>query len=179
MSPLALDLCCGLGGWARGLLKAGWRVVGVDREDFSVAYPGEFVCADLLHWNAWKDLPVRLVVASPPCQEFSRWSMPWTRIKQPPFPDLSLVDRCYEIASGCGVPIVLENVRGAQPFLGRSRANCGPFHLWGNVPALVPVYVGRSKSSRSHDRVAERSEVDEHLAWWIGQTMKPQEGMPL
>jgi hypothetical protein len=32
-----------------------------------------------------------------------------------------------------------ENVRGAQPWVGRSRWNFGSFHLWGDVPALMPI----------------------------------------
>ncbi|HLG99849.1 MAG TPA: hypothetical protein VKX49_26300 [Bryobacteraceae bacterium] len=27
MRPLAIDLCCGKGGWTRGLLEAGFRVI--------------------------------------------------------------------------------------------------------------------------------------------------------
>lgn len=30
--PLAIDLFCGLGGWAEGLLAEGWHVVGFDIE---------------------------------------------------------------------------------------------------------------------------------------------------
>lgn len=38
-----------------------------------------------------------------------------------------------------GVPYILENVRAAQKFLGRSVNSCGPFHFWGNgVPACFP-----------------------------------------
>ena len=32
-----------------------------------------------------------------------------------------------------------ENVRGAQPWVGRSAWNYGSFHLWGDVPALMPI----------------------------------------
>ncbi len=35
--------------------------------------------------------------------------------------------------------MVVENVRGAIPWVGRSRWNCGPFHLWGDIPALMPL----------------------------------------
>ena len=32
MTPLAIDLFCGLGGWTEGLLAEGYRVVGFDLE---------------------------------------------------------------------------------------------------------------------------------------------------
>ena len=41
MTLLAIDLFCGLGGWAEGFLSEGWRIIGFDNE--SKPYPGEFV----------------------------------------------------------------------------------------------------------------------------------------
>jgi len=41
--PLAIDLFCGLGGWAEGFLAEGYRVVGFDieRHDYGTGgYPG-------------------------------------------------------------------------------------------------------------------------------------------
>ncbi len=35
--------------------------------------------------------------------------------------------------------MIVENVRGAQRWVGRSRWNFGSFHLWGDVPALMPM----------------------------------------
>ena len=29
MKPLALDICCGKGGWAKGLIAEGWRVISL------------------------------------------------------------------------------------------------------------------------------------------------------
>ena len=43
------------------------------------------------------------------------------------------------MAAGRPNPMVVENVRGAIPWVGRSRWNFGSFHLWGDVPALMPV----------------------------------------
>lgn len=43
------------------------------------------------------------------------------------------------IAAGRHIPLVVENVRGAIPWVGRSRWNFGSFHLWGDVPALMPL----------------------------------------
>jgi len=166
---MCLDLCCGLGGWAKGFLAEGFSVVGVDLVDFSSDYPGEFVLADLLTWEGWRSLPVSFVVASTPCEEFSRWSMPWTRAKNPPVPSLALWDRAWDIASGLGVPLVRENVRGAQPFVGRSRANCGPFHLWGDVPAILPQFDGRNKESFGSSQRAQRAEIPLPLSRWVAR----------
>ena len=71
----ALDLFCGGGGAARGILAAGFdEVVGIDNVDHRKAYPGHFILSDALH------PPVRLddfdfVWASPPCQKFSPAAM--------------------------------------------------------------------------------------------------------
>lgn len=56
----------------------------------------------------------------------------------------ALFDACFRIqreaceAAGRHIPLVVENVRGAQPWVGRSRWNFGSYHLWGDVPALMP-----------------------------------------
>lgn len=167
----ALDLCCGRGGWAAGLIAAGWEVVGVDIEArFRADYPGQFVCADLLTWEGWRSIPhVRLVVASTPCDEFSRWSMPWTRAQSPAVPSLALWNRANYIARELGVPIVQENVRGAQQFCGRSVLNCGPFHLWYDVPALAPYFDGVPKSRLTGENKAKRAVIPFALAAWIGR----------
>jgi hypothetical protein len=34
---------------------------------------------------------------------------------------------------------VVENVKGAQPWVGRARWHFGSYYLWGDVPALMPV----------------------------------------
>lgn len=164
-----LDLCCGLGGWSVGFAAEGWECVGCDIADFSKEYPGRFFQADLLTWEGWREFQFNLVVASPPCEEYSRWDMPWTRARGPQVPDARLWERCFLIARQAGVPIVLENVRGAQQFWGRSKMNVGPFHLWGDVPALVPQVVGRRKSSRWSNERVERAVVPVELARGLGR----------
>lgn len=60
-------------------------------------------------------------------------------------PDNRLFDACFRIqreaceAAGRHIPMVVENVRGAQRWVGRSAWNFGSFHLWGDVPALMPI----------------------------------------
>lgn len=45
----------------------------------------------------------------------------------------------FKACPECFIPLIIENVRGAQPWVGRSAWNYGSFHLWGDVPALMPI----------------------------------------
>jgi hypothetical protein len=146
--PLAIDLYCGLGGWTEGLLLEGYDVIGFDIERHVYGdekYPAQLVIQDVrtLHGSQFKSAD--LIVASPPCQAYSYRAMPWKRAKALPPPDNELFDACFRIqreaceAAGHHIPMVVENVRGAQKWVGRSRWNYGSFHLWGDVPALMPI----------------------------------------
>lgn len=118
-------------------------------------YPAQLVIQDVttLHGSQFRD--AALIVASPPCQEYSYMSMPWSKAKAIRAEYLSgerdvakltaLFDACFRIqreaceAAGRHIPMVVENVRGAQEWVGRSAAKYGSFHLWGDVPALMPM----------------------------------------
>jgi hypothetical protein len=56
-----------------------------------------------------------------------------------------LFNQCFRIqrevsaAAGHYVPMIVENVRGAQKWVGKARWNFGSFYLWGDVPALMPI----------------------------------------
>lgn len=174
MTPAVLDLCCGLGGWARGFLDAGWIVVGVDVEP--LPYPGHFVLGDLREFDPEPWRGVSLVVASPPCEEFSRHSMPWTRAKNPPPPDLSLVEACHRIARTLGVPLVLENVKGAVPWLGHPAARFGSRYLWGDgVPAILPYAPPSHKERLSSTQRRERAVIPYTLSRWVAECYRPRE----
>ena len=167
MSKLrVLDLFSGLGGWTEGLLAEGYDVIGYDikaHEYGDMKYPGKLVIQDVLtiHGSQFKD--AALIVASPPCQEYSYMAMPWklAKAKAKAIRDdvtgesLAKLNRlfnaCFRIqakaslAAGRHIPMVIENVRGAQPWVGRARWNFGSFYLWGDVPTLMPMAIKAQK----------------------------------
>ena len=118
-------------------------------------YPAQLVLQDVLtlHGSQFKD--ASLIVASPPCQEFSYMAMPWSKAKELRRQYLSgerdvkkltaLFDACFRIqreaceAAGRHISLIVENVRGAQPWVGRARGRFGSYYLWGDVPALMPM----------------------------------------
>lgn len=170
--PLAIDLFCGLGGWTEGLLAEGYDVVGFDieRHDYGdgMKYPAQLVLQDVLtiHGKQFKD--AALIVASPPCQAYSYRAMPWKKAKALPPPSNDLFDACFRIqreaceAAGRYIPMVVENVRGAQKWVGRARWNYGSFYLWGDVPALMPIALrlaGRKNDGGSWFAVAGNQKV--------------------
>lgn len=155
--PLAVDLFAGLGGWTEGLLAEGYRVVGFDNERHvygQARYPAQLVLQDVrtIHGAQFKD--AALIVASPPCQAYSYRAMPWKRAKALPPPDNTLFEACFRIqreaieAAGHHIPLVVENVCGAQKWVGRARWHFGSFFLWGDVPALMPITRHRGKGPK-------------------------------
>lgn len=188
MRPLAIDLYSGLGGWAEGLEAAGWDVIRVDIADMfaETGTPKPPNCLLMLqdvrtfHGSQAKDAD--LIVASPPCQEFSWMAMPWSRAKQvgralrgkDEFPEnyrgsrtltdlTELFDACFRIQRECNevraaegkppIPMVVENVRGAKPWVGmRPAYSYGSFWFWGDVPALMPATPHRYGPSDGNKR---------------------------
>lgn len=39
----------------------------------------------------------------------------------------------------CHIPLIVENVRGAQRWVGQAKWHFGSYYLWGDVPALMPI----------------------------------------
>lgn len=195
--PLCIDLFCGLGGWAHGFLAEGYRVIGFDtiRHDYGTGtYPGDLVIQDCrtLHGSQFKNAAV--IVASPPCQEYSYRMMPWSRARALPPPNNDLFKLCFllqveaSVAAHRYIPLIVENVRGAQRWVGRSVCHYGSYHLWGDVPALMPYGTGtkgyapwindtdfakkNSESAVRRAAVARVSMVPFELAQWIAKVYR-------
>lgn len=167
--PKAVDLCCGRGAVTRALLRAGFDVTGVDIVHHP-DYPKEahFILSDIRCVDG-RMLPRRPVFiwASPPCTEFSRWRMPWTRSRAVE-PSLELVQACYRIRDEAQPDFfILENVREAQRWLGPAILQRAERYLWGDI-VLAPFIRAKAKESYSGSRPDLRSEVPEELVYAIG-----------
>ena len=149
--PLCIELFAGTFGWSAGWLELGGEAVGFDLEHEAWHGPvpenAHLVLQDVrtLHGSQFRH--ASLILASPPCQEFSYRAMPWKRAKElpPPYLGMELFESCFRIqreaceAAGRHIPMVVENVKGAQKWVGRARWHFGSYYLWGDVPALMPV----------------------------------------
>lgn len=173
--PVLIDLCCGTGGWAFAFIDAGWEVFGFDVVDRG--YPGQLALADvrLLDGGRWKG-KVDLIVASPPCQE---WSLARTTggVQRRGF-DTSIWRACVERSREAGCPIIIENVRGACRVFGKSIGRSGSRFFWGDgVPALLPY--GRIEWQKEgafnwDGRAAERrAHIPFDLAAWFAECCWP------
>lgn len=124
MRPLLLDLYCGAGGAAMGYHRAGFDVVGVDKNP-QPNYPFSYYQADALEFlldvlrsrassNPWAQ-PWHVLAAahaSPPCQA----SCTLIKGNQRATADnhVDLIPQTRELLAELGVPTVIENVQGAK-----------------------------------------------------------------
>jgi C-5 cytosine-specific DNA methylase len=198
--PIVIDLFCGLFGWSKGFLAEGWQAIGFDIERKGPVPDGaELVLQDVGTLHGQQFRRANAIVASPPCQEYSLWGMRMFH-PTPPTPDLRLWQAAIRIANEAKLPLVVENVRGAQYFWGKPNWREGPFYLWFYgcpvFPALVPhipkkrknvvddikdgvrrgLQVNSNYSSTSVARrelTASAAEIPFDLAVWISQCLKP------
>jgi hypothetical protein len=170
---LMLDLCSGLGGASQAMRDRGWIVVRVDNDpEFSPD-----ILADVREWS-WSGERPDLVWASPPCVEFSRESMPWSRTGQRP--DMSLILACKRIIDEINPRYwILENVRGAvhwfRPQFGLPAEIVGSFYLWGHFPPLGKINISwRKKGSFSGAQSSDRARIPYLLSLAVAKAIEAQ-----
>lgn len=147
---IVLDLFCGLGGWSRPWKERGHTVITLDLEPAfrpTLCMDVHALLPTLWQWApSWRP---DVILASPPCEEFSRWTMRGVnrtlRARHAsgllPQPSLDLV-RATARAIEALRPRwwALENVHGSgqfiTPVLGHARGKVGPFYLWGTFPPI-------------------------------------------
>jgi hypothetical protein len=86
---------------------------------------------------------------------------------------LALFRACFRIqreaceAAGRRIPLIVENVKGAQPWVGRAHWSFGSYFLWGDIPALMPIqrYHQRLKGSAGEQWNINRPNFTGTLGW--------------
>jgi hypothetical protein len=167
---LMLDICAGLGGASQAMRERGWQVVTLDNDPRF----GCDITADLTTWTYAGPRP-DLLWLSPPCTEFARESMPWCKTGQ--VPDMTLMRAAFRLVQAIQPRYwILENVRGAVPYLGSPREIHGPFYLWGYFPSLGrPVLRMRGKERYSSSQRAERAKIPMALSLAVAVAVESQQ----
>ena len=166
-------------------------------------YPAQLVLQDVLTLHGSQFRNAALIVASPPCQAYSYMAMPWKRGKAMAAAIRedqtgrkldalnALFNACFRIqreaceAAGHHIPMVVENVKGAQPWVGGAAWHYGSFYLWGDVPALMPNGPGPEWFDKALDERRKAAGVkgtqqgggtvyrpDQPAAYWSGSSAR-------
>ena len=140
-----LDLFCGMGAWSVGFHREGFDCLGIDIVD--VGYPYDFIHQDIHDFDGSDYSRIDVVVASPPCTEFSRLKSLYghgSNRKAPADPEkgMELVREAKRIIDEASPRFwLIENVGGAvshfKPFLGDPKFVRRPFYLWGKFPQFL------------------------------------------
>lgn len=166
---VVLDLFSGLGGWSKVFKDRGHQVVTIDNDE---KYNPD-ICIDVMKLKK-KDFDgynFDIVLASPPCTEFSKSNMPdsWNKNRSVD-PNTILLQKTLKILYWVDPKWwIIENVAGSRPFfypfIGKPVKKVGSRYLWGKFPIFdcKDVY-GKWKLSPGEDRPALRSLIPYELS---------------
>lgn len=174
-----LDLFSGLGGWSKAFKDRGHKVITLDNNlDFNPD-----VCKDIMEVNKkdFQGIIFDVILASPPCTEFSKASFPpsWNKNRKVN-PDTKMVERTIEIIQELKPKFwIIENVRGAvkffKPLLGDYKKRVGSRYLWGIFPDFEckPIY-GKWKLPPIKNRPALRSLIPYELSFAVCEAIEKE-----
>lgn len=168
--PTMIDLFSGSGSASYPMVERGWRVL---RVDLAPQTP-DAITADVTGWSLAERERERvdLLWASPPCDEFARESMPWSKTGTPP--DMCCVEAAIRIVNEVQ-PIYwcIENVRGAlpwlRPLLGPPARRIGSVYLWGQFPFFLasPSYHKMRWHGRDAAGRLRRARIPEQISYGL------------
>ncbi len=163
-----LDLFAGMGMWSVGFYREGYECTGVDIID--VGYPYKLILSDIKNYHA--EGSFKVVVASPPCTEYSTLTMLSHKKGQSGPPDPEKGDELVRHAKRIIEEVkpqywALENVVGSvdhiSKILGKPRLVAKPWVLWGNFPDFMfefePTRKGENKMSHSFEHKGKGGDV--------------------
>lgn len=163
--PVLIDFFCKAGGASMGYHRAGFRVIGVDK-DPQPNYPFQFVrgdAIDLFDEMVWIYRPAA-VAGSPPCWKHSRLR---TRTQRE-YADF--IPQFREKCRASGLPYVIENVEGApliDPIL-----ICGSMlrNARGELPIIDDLLLKRHRLFESNlplePPAADLCQIGKRAGWW-------------
>lgn len=171
-----IDICSGLGGASEAMKIRGWDVT---RVDINPSFMPD-VIADVLHYS-YDGIQPDLIWCSPPCTEFAREFMPWSKTGK--IPEMSILVACIQIIKDVKPYYwVIENVKGAVkwflPYLGRPAYVCNPYYLWGKFPSIAHVKVAGNKERLSSTKSAERGLIPFKLSNALAEAIEKQFPLP-
>jgi hypothetical protein len=139
--PIILDLYCRMGGATVGYQRAGYRVIGVDIAP-QPGYPGDdFFEADVLNFLRGGIFGVKLVHASPPCQEGNAANIGSNAARGNDHPQL--VPPTRALLDRIGIPYVIEQPASSRKGLIRRDLTLCMDTFKGSIP---PPWVQKHRS---------------------------------
>ena len=129
-SRIAIDLFAGTGAATEVLKERGWEVI---RVEIDPRFEADFGDVKDFVWR--KKDRVDFLWASPPCYEFTKTFMPWYRQNAPSQEAIELVFEVFRIVRETRPRFwIMENVVGAQRWIGKAAFRIGSRYLWGWFP---------------------------------------------